>query len=60
MPGHYGMKKDKGSMRVKDGKKMMAYGDGGHHNPHKFGVEGSSGKPSNFVNPPKGDSKETK
>jgi hypothetical protein len=61
MPGHK-MKKDKGYMKMPGGDKMkMSYGDGGvHHNPHRFGVEGSSGKPSNFVNPPKGDSKETK
>ena len=37
---------------------MMGYGDGGHHNPHGFGIENAS--KSNFVNPPKGNSKETK
>jgi hypothetical protein len=53
-----------GYKKMMDGKKkegMMMYGDGGmHHNPHGFGVEGKGGKKSNFVNPPKGNSKETK
>ena len=61
MPGHYGMKKkDKGMKKYPGGgEKMMGYGDGGmHHNPHGFGVE--NGGNSNFTNPPKGHSKETK
>jgi len=59
MPGHK-MKKDKGYTKMPGGDKMkMSYGDGGmHHNPHGFGVE--NGSKSNFVNPPKGNSKETK
>ncbi len=58
MPGGgYGMKrKDHGGKH----EGMMGYGDGGYHNPHGFGVEGKGGKKSNFVNPPKGNSKETK
>jgi len=56
------MKKDEKKRNMKmygDGDKMMSYGDGGmHHNPHGFGVE--NGGSSNFTNPPKGNSKETK
>ncbi len=69
MPGHKdkkmmqkmekgGYKKFPGGDKTKMG--MGMYGDGGHHNPHGFGVEGKGGKKSNFVNPPKGNSKETK
>lgn len=60
MPGHK-MKKDKGYTKMPGGDKMKMgmYGDGGmHHNPHGFGVE--NGGNSNFTNPPKGNSKETK
>jgi len=57
------MKKDEKKRNTKmygdGGNKMMSYGDGGmHHNPHGFGVE--KGGSSNFTNPPKGNSKETK
>jgi hypothetical protein len=57
MPGGgYGMKKMPHGGKHEG---MMGYGDGGmHHNPHGFGVE--NGGNSNFTNPPKGNSKETK
>tara|TARA_B100000963_G_C22587365_1_gene653749 strand:- start:1449 stop:1670 length:222 start_codon:yes stop_codon:yes gene_type:complete len=56
MPGHT---EEKRMMKKMMGTRM--YGDGGmHHNPHGFGVEGKGGKKSNFVSPPKGNSKETK
>ena len=52
--GKYGMKK---MPHGGEHEGMMGYGDGGHHNPHGFGIENAS--KSNFVNPPKGNSKET-